>query len=381
MASTDSNEDAAPKNANEGNNRKTSVISTSSEVRKQEIETGFGKVQVFIQGDLAEKDKRAVFLTVHDIGSNHSSFQDFIEQPCMCEVKARSIFIHVDLPGQSDGAPDFPDEAQFPTVQQMGEQVIPTILDALKVNLIVGLGEGAGANVLVRFAICHTSRVLGLLLIHLVTAGVGMLEKLKDTFTSGRRRPSEAFSSPDQVIALHRFGSSTAGSGSPGAGEMTAASTILSDSYKRRVASLNPKNLRKYVEAYMNRKDISDKLSQIKTLDVLLLAGSKSPYIQGVLSIHGKMDKGKTSLLKIDGVVDPLTEAPEKLAQSLLLFVKGLGYLTSLQLPGVDRVRTSSGGDGDGKSLGNIGRRRTLTMEEYDFPKPRRLSLASEGTE
>lgn len=52
-------------------------------------------------GDLSEKDKRAVFLTVHDIGSNHSSFQDFIEQPCMCEVKARSIFIHVDLPGQS----------------------------------------------------------------------------------------------------------------------------------------------------------------------------------------------------------------------------------------------------------------------------------------
>lgn len=82
----------------------------------------------------------------------------------------------------------------------------------------------------------------GLLLIHLVTAGVGMLEKLKDTFTAGKRRPSEAFQSPDQVIALHRFGSSSGGSGgdgSPGAGDVTAASTILSDSYKRRVASLN----------------------------------------------------------------------------------------------------------------------------------------------
>lgn len=90
-----------------------------------------------------------------------------------------------------------------------------------------------------------SSHVTGLLCIHLVTAGVGMLEKLKDTFTAGKRRPSEAFSSPDQVIALHRFGSSTAGSGaapgSPGAGEVTAASTILSDSYKRRVASLNRK--------------------------------------------------------------------------------------------------------------------------------------------
>ena len=42
-----------------------------------------------------------------------------------------------------------------------GEVVIPAVLDALKVNLIVGLGEGAGANVLVRFALSHTSRVLG----------------------------------------------------------------------------------------------------------------------------------------------------------------------------------------------------------------------------
>jgi len=367
MASTDTPEDSQNSNPQQ-QQQSTDAKNTSTEVRKQEIETGYGNVLVHIQGDLADKDKKAVFLTVHDIGNNHSSFQDFIDQPCMSEVKARSIFIHVDLPGQSDGAPDFPDDATFPTVQQMGEHVIPAVLDALKVNLIVGLGEGAGANVLVRFAIAHTSRVLGLLLIHLVTAGVGMLEKLKDTL-GGKRRPSEAFGSPDQVIALHRFGSSTGQPGSPGGGN-----SALSDAYRRRVACLNPKNLRKYVEAYMNRKDISDKL-HIKTLDVLLVAGSKSPYLQAVVSIHGKMDKGKTALLKIDDVVDPLCEAPEKLAQSLLLFVKGLGYLTSLTYAG--RTRTSSGSDEGKPSLGNLGRRNTLTMQEYDMPKPRRLSLAA----
>ena len=52
------------------------------------------------------------------------------------------------------------------------------------------------------------------------------------------------------------------------------------------------------MEAYMNRKDISDKLVQIKTLDVLLIAGSKSPYIQGVVAIHGKMDKVGASFMK-----------------------------------------------------------------------------------
>lgn len=121
-----------------------------------------------------------------------------------------------------------------------------------------------------------------------------MLEKLKDTLGAGKRRPSEAFGTPDQVIALHRFGSAT---GQPGGGD-----TALSDAYRRRVACLNPKNLRKYVEAYMNRKDISDKLIQIKTLDVLLIAGSKSPYLQGVVSIHGKMDKVSNDCITSTGL-------------------------------------------------------------------------------
>lgn len=207
-----------------------------------------------------------------------------------------------------------------------------------------------------------------------------MLEKLKDTFMSGKRRPSEAFQQPEAVIALHKFGSSTVGSLPP-----TAEEDPMQD-YKSRVANINPKNLRKYVEAYMNRKDISEKLSQIQNLDCLLVAGSKSPYIQGVVSIHGKMDKSKTSLLKIDNCVDVMHEASTKLAHNLLLFVKGLGYLTSLSLPGIDRQRTLSGDSQTGElpgntraALGAIGRRRTLSMEEYDLPRPRRLSLTTAG--
>lgn len=38
----------------------------------------------------------------------------------MTEIKARSIFIHVDLPGQEDEAVAFPDDFVFPTIQQMG---------------------------------------------------------------------------------------------------------------------------------------------------------------------------------------------------------------------------------------------------------------------
>ncbi|RWS16961.1 uncharacterized protein B4U79_06785 [Dinothrombium tinctorium] len=342
----------------------------------------FGKVKVHIQGDLQEKNKKAVFLTVHDIGSNHSSFRDFIEHRCMTEIKLRSIFIHLDLPGQHDNADDYEDE--YPTIQQLGEEFIPQVLDNLKVNLVVGIGEGAGANILVaplpRLSNAHSLKFVvcvdaGLVLIDLVTAGVGMLEKLKESFFSGKRRASEAFQSPEQVIALHKLGQTGGSSGSQ------HTDSLLVD-YKSRVANLNAKNLRKYVEAYMNRRDITDKMSSIHQLDTLLVTGGKSPFAQGVISIYSKMDKEKTSLLKIDNAADVLSETPEKFAQSLLLFVKGLGYLTSLTLPGVERQRTFSGESNEmpNKSLGAIGRRRTLSMEEYDLPRPRRLSLTTSSS-
>ena len=114
----------------------------------------------------------------------------------------------------------------------------------------------------------------------------------------------------------------------------------LIDAYKRRVQTLNAKNLRKYAQSYTNRREIHD----LHDLDVLLVTGGKSLYCAGVESIYSKCNKTKTSLLKVDDIVDVLrfmtsvslaltvvscSECPEKLAQSLLLFVKGLGFLTS----------------------------------------------------
>ena len=39
-----------------------------------------------------------------------TSFHDFVEHPVMKDIKERSIFIHVDLPGQEDDAANLPEE-------------------------------------------------------------------------------------------------------------------------------------------------------------------------------------------------------------------------------------------------------------------------------
>ncbi|XP_075676154.1 uncharacterized protein ZK1073.1-like isoform X1 [Dermatophagoides pteronyssinus] len=330
-------------------------IPVPTKTRSIKINEQIGDVQVHIQGEL--DDKKAIFLTVHDIGFNHRSMKDFVDLDCVSEIRMRSVFIHVDVPGQHDDAKDL---EHFPTIQQIGEEVLLKVLDELKIQLCVGIGDGAGANILARFGLAHPERLLGLVLINLVSSGVGFLESIKEKFFSKRRSSQQLC--PEEIVTMHKLGN-TAGDGLK----------YLVDNYSSHIKKINSTNLHKFMSAYMNRKEIVD----LGNLDILLVTGNKSPFAAGVEHIYSKCDKQKTSLLKVDNCVDVLSQCPEKFAQSLLLFVKGLGYLTSLQLPGI-----THGGDTppSKSSLAAIGRRRTLSMEEYDIPRMRRLSLTNQST-
>lgn len=39
-----------------------------------------------------------------------TSFQEFCNSPCMIEIKERSCFIHIDVPGHADNAQALPDK-------------------------------------------------------------------------------------------------------------------------------------------------------------------------------------------------------------------------------------------------------------------------------
>jgi len=77
----------------------------------------------------------------------------------------------------------------------------------------------------------------------------------------------------------------------------------------------------------------------------------------------------------LTGFIDSLQ--PEKVAQSILLFCKGQGLLTSVAMPGVERQRTYSGGEGSEGTPAQLLRQRTMSMEEYDKPNIRRLSITA----
>jgi pimeloyl-ACP methyl ester carboxylesterase len=65
------------------------------------------------------------------------------------------VVIYVDLPGHENGASDL--TIQFPTIQQIGEDLV-TVLDQLRVKYVIGIGDGAGANIMARFGMMHKTR-------------------------------------------------------------------------------------------------------------------------------------------------------------------------------------------------------------------------------
>lgn len=326
-----------------------------------------GELTVTVQGDLTQQEKRAVFITVHDLGCNHNSFQEFVSSPCMTEIKERSCFIHIDVPGHADNAEPLPDSFQFPSLQTLGEDLI-TVLDFLHVKYVIGLGEGAGANVLARFGLAHPSRVLGLVLINATGSAASVLQSFKTKLIQWKN--DDIAQSAESFLMYHKFGHVM----EQLVGDNPDKEKIVSEYQKRLHSTLNSKNVGLYVKAFMSRKDLTLKGCKI---DVILITGMLSPYASMVEKLHKDVEKEKVTILKIERAGDVLADAPAKVAQSILLFCKGQGILTSVVMPGVDRGRaysTSSGGSGDGHN-GSRKLSRGVSMEDYDKPNIRRLSI------
>lgn len=323
-----------------------------------------GPLTVYVQGDVALQDKKAVFLTVHDLGCNHTSFHDFVEHPVMKEIKERSIFIHVDLPGQEDDAPDLPEDFKYPTMQQLGEELVQ-VLDTLKVKMVIGLAEGAGANILARFGLVHPDRVLGLILLHCTSTKAGIMEYFNDKFMNWKLSSIGHHPSAEQYLVFHRFGSKLEEQLD---GDMDASTRekLIKDFQERLRSKINPKNLQRFVQCFLDRTDISTVVADLK-IETLLVTGAKASHNHTVHTMHAHMNKAKSSLIKLDDVGDVLIEAPEKFCNSMLLFCKGLGVLTSVNA----RARTFS----SGSTGGGAGRNRSMSMEDYDRPNARRLSV------
>jgi len=201
----------------------------------------------------------------------------------VCEGK---VCISPPISPQDPGSPDRPKDLLFPSMDQLGVSLI-TVLDHLRVPRVLGLGNGAGANIITRFGMMHPGRVTGIVAIN-------------NTATASLERFMERL--------MIRMGSIKKGDRS----------------------GLNVKNVSRFAESYKNRTEILSEMNKKIKFEMLLIAGMKSKYGGDTETIHKEMSPGLCSIIKLEDVIEPLTENPEKTAEALILFCQGLGHLATV---------------------------------------------------
>jgi len=351
------------------------VIHLSSHEKRLIKTTQCGDLTVYVQGQLHHANTKAVFLTVHDMGSNHAEFCKFVDHPSMTDVKERSLFIHVDLPGQEDHAADLAEDFQYPSMKTMSNGLVE-VIDALKIPYVIGMGEGAGANVLLRFGMDHPQRCLGLILIHCTSTSAGVMEHFRDKLINWKLSHMGMNPTAEQYLVFHKFGRSL----EEQLEHAENKENVVLEFQQKLRSTINPRNLRRYVESFLNRTDLSDILATRLKTDVMMVTGTLASHLHTVHTMASHLNKTKSTLIQIEGVGDVLNEAPDKFATHLVLYVQGLGKLSSLPPTGSwNRTRTTSG-SASGSIDYDARRTRSMSMEEYDVPNIRRLSIVRKET-
>ncbi|XP_017209011.1 protein NDRG3b isoform X3 [Danio rerio] len=328
--------------------------------QEHDIETPRGVLHVTLRG--TPKGNRPVILTYHDIGLNHKScFNTLFNFEDMQEITQHFAVVHVDAPGQQESAPPFPTGFLYPTMDELAE-MLPSVLTHLKINSVIGIGVGAGAYILTRFALNEPALVEGLVLINVDPCAKGWIDWAASKLSGWT-------SNLIDIVMAHHFSTD----------ELTENQEII-QTYRLHIAQdINQDNLALFCQSYNSRRDLEIERpvlgmneNAVKTLKcpALLIVGDTSPAVEAVVECNSRLNPTKTTLLKMaDCGGLPQVVQPGKLAEAFKYFVQGMGYMMrSSALPTASMTRlarsrthsASSMGSGDGS------RSRTQTSSQME---------------
>ncbi|XP_034016083.1 protein NDRG1a [Thalassophryne amazonica] len=299
--------------------------------KEHDVETPFGRVHCTVKG--IPKGDRPVILTYHDIGLNHKTcWNTLFNHEDMHEIMQHFAVCHVEAPGQHEGAHSFSTGYEYPSMDQLAE-TLPLVLKHFGLKSVIGMGIGAGAYILTRFALDYPNMVEGLMLININPCAEGWMDWAAHKL-SGLTHDLSG------MIITHLFGK-----------EEIHHNQELVGTYRHHIINdMNQFNLHLFVKSYESRRDLEIERpipgSHVRTLKcpTLLVVGDNSPAVDAVVECNTKLDPTKATLLKMaDCGGMPQVDQPAKLTEAFKYFIQGMGYMPAASMTRLARSRTASG--------------------------------------
>ncbi|KAE8288585.1 Protein NDRG1 Differentiation-related gene 1 protein [Larimichthys crocea] len=300
------------------------------QITEDHVETQCGTFHCIMTG--TPKANRPVILTFHDIGLNHKScFSTLFNHEDMDEIRKHLPVCHVEAPGQHEEAKTLPSAYTYPTMDQLSE-ALTAILKHFGLKSVIGLGVGAGAHILAKFALNHPDLVDGLVLININPCAEGLMDSVANKITEWTH------TLPDTIIS-HVFGRN----------EIETNLDLIA-TYRYHISTMNQSNVSQFLRSYKNRtaldveRPIPGGTINVRTLKctTLLIVGDSAPVVEDVVECNSKLNPTKTTLLKMaDCGGLPLVDQPAKVIEAFKYFIQGLGYLSSASMTRL-RSRTAS---------------------------------------
>uniref|UniRef100_A0A3P8Y2J1 Ndrg family member 3b n=1 Tax=Esox lucius TaxID=8010 RepID=A0A3P8Y2J1_ESOLU len=284
---------------------------------EHDIETPHGVLHVTMRG--TPKGSRPVILTYHDIGLNHKScFNTLFNFEDMQEITSHFAVVHVDAPGQQEGAPPFP--AGYETKDFF-------LFPLCRVNSVIGIGVGAGAYILSRLALNEPALVEGLVLINVDPCAKGWIDWAASKMSGWT-------SNLVDIVMAHHFSD-----------DELSDNQEITQTYRLHIAQdINQDNLALFCNSYNSRRDLEierpitglneDTVNTLKCTS-LLVVGDTSPAVDAVVGVRF------ISMMQDCGGL-PQVIQPGKLAEAFKYFVQGMGYMPTASMTRLARSRTHS---------------------------------------
>lgn len=305
---------------------------------KQTVDTQHGPITVSVSGD----PTKPVILTFHDLGLNHvTNFQAFFLYPEMSKVIENFCVIHVNAPGQEEGAPNLPEGYVYPTMEELSE-ILTSVKNHFHLRTFIGFGVGLGANILARYAVKYPNDVDSLMLINCSAAQAGWIEWGYQKLNIRHLRAGTMTTGTVDYLMWHHFGKIEECN--------QDLVTVYKDHFEKNV---NATNLGLLIDAFIRRDDLAivREMDANKKKDVRMLrcqtmnmTSNYSPHIEETVNFNGRCDPTLTTWMKIQDCGLVIDEQPGKVVESFRLFLQGQGYAVSASR------RSSAVSIGEGKS-------------------------------